>query len=56
MLAHMGYHPELWVHVASGAIQSMSKLWWESAHTAFLEDRALEQITWAKFWEVFYSR
>lgn len=44
VLTHSGYPPKLWVSVATGVMQSMGKLWWEFAHTAFLEGGALEQI------------
>lgn len=54
VLLQLAYPPEVWVRVATRAMQSMDRLWLDSAHTAFLEDRDLEQITWDEF-RVFYS-
>lgn len=44
VLTYIGCPFDLWVHMASGAMLSRGKLWWESAHTAFLVGRVLEQI------------
>lgn len=32
--------------------EKYGKLWWESAHAAFLGTRALEQISWDELWYV----
>lgn len=49
VLTHIGYPLELCVCVATGVMRSMGKLWWESAHGAFLGTKALGQISWDRF-------
>lgn len=41
--------------VATRVVQSIGKVWWEFANTAFLKSRALEQKSWVEFQDVFYS-
>lgn len=35
-------------------MQRMEKIWWDSAHTACLRGRALQQISWDKFRDVLF--
>lgn len=56
VLIHLGCPPELWMRVATGVAQSMDRLWHDSAQTAFLKGKTLEQITQDEFQEVFYSQ
>lgn len=55
MLIHLGCLSELWVCIATGAVQSLGKLWWDSAHTTFLEEKVRELNTRDELREVFYS-
>lgn len=52
----MGCPPELWVLVATRAMQSLGKIWWESTHVAFFETKTIELIPWDEFRDVFYAQ
>lgn len=49
----MGCLRELWF-VVTGAMHWLGKIWWDSSYTMYLGTRALDQILWDEFRELFY--
>ena len=45
VLEHVGCPPDLWVRMATGAMQQGSKVWWEATHGSTFKGKPIEQIT-----------
>lgn len=56
VLQHMRCSTELWVSVATSAMQSMGKKWWKSAHSTYFKSRQLERIAWLEFEGILYAQ
>ena len=45
VLEHVGCPPDLWVRMATGAMQQGSKVWWEATHGSIYKGKTIEEIT-----------
>ena len=56
VLTDIGFPAELWVCMATGAMQQEGRAWWDTIHFRHFKSRALEQVSWAEFRDVFYDQ